>query len=258
MNKDLYLSRIGYKAELILTFEVLKDLQKAHLLNIPFENLDIHFGNYIRLDIERIYQKVVVNKRGGFCYELNGLFYELLEALGYQTKRISARVFDSKKGYSKEYDHLVIIVEIDAQEYLVDVGFGEFTFGPLKVELDTIQQDERGDFVIDMLDENWFRVGKVIDKAVTPQYIFKNQQREFDEFAEMCQYHQTSPESHFTQKRLISKPTENGRITLTGDLLKIKEGEEVTEAVLKGEEAFHRELWNHFNIRIERGTAKDG
>ena len=255
MNKEAYLNRLGYQGELQPTLEVLKDLQKAHLLNVPFENLDIHYGNYIALDIDRIYEKVVMNNRGGFCYELNGLFYELLVALGFKAKRISARVFDKKKGYSKEYDHLAIIVEIDDQEYLTDVGFGEFTFGPLKIELDTIQKDDRGDFMIDKLDENWFRASKIINKVVTPEYIFKNLDREFREFSEMCQYHQTSSESHFTQKRLISLPTENGRITITGDRLKIKEGEDITETELKDEEAFNRELWNYFNVRVAKGSA---
>lgn len=256
MNKDAYLTRIGYEGALPPSIEVLKQLQKNHLLNIPFENLDIHFGNPIELDIDRIYRKVVDNKRGGFCYELNGLFYELLVALGYKAKRISARVFDSKNGYSKEYDHLTIVVEIDGDEYLTDVGFGEFTFAPLKVEPDTIQHDERGNFMIDMLDENWIRVSKIEGKQVVPQYIFKNIDRAFSEFSQMCQYHQTSPESHFTQKRLISRPTENGRITITGNRLKIKAGEGVTETELEDEESFDRELWNHFNVRMRKGAVR--
>ncbi|GAA0195051.1 arylamine N-acetyltransferase [Fulvivirga kasyanovii] len=251
MNKEEYLNKIGYEGVLEPTLEVLKHLQKAHLLNIPFENLDIHFGHYIELDVDKIYRKVVAGSRGGFCYELNGLFYELLFALGYKTKRISARVFDSKKGYSKEYDHLAVIVEIDGDEYLTDVGFGEFTFAPLKIEPDSIQHDERGNFMVDMLDENWFRVSKIEGKQVVPQYIFKNIDRAFSEFSEMCQYHQSSPESHFTQKRLISRPTENGRITITGNRLKIKAGEEVTETELDDEAAFDRELWHHFGVKVK-------
>jgi len=144
MDQRKYLARFNYKGKVEPTLEVLKDLQKSHLLRVPFENLDIHFNRKIELDIEWIYQKIVEQGRGGFCYELNGLFYELLKSIGFQVKRISARPYESNKDFGKEYDHLAIIVRIQDLEYLTDVGFGEFVFHPLIVELDEAQQDQRG------------------------------------------------------------------------------------------------------------------
>ena len=87
-----YLQRINYSGDLIPTFDRLCKLQKIHLLNIPFENLDIHYGNKIVLDVDKIYNKIINRRRGGFCYELNGLFFTLLKSLGFDAKRISARV----------------------------------------------------------------------------------------------------------------------------------------------------------------------
>ena len=78
-------------------------------MSIPFENLDIHNNVPIKLSIEKIFDKVVNQNRGGLCYELNGLFYELLNAIGFDVKIISARVFNQDNGYGKEYDHLAII-----------------------------------------------------------------------------------------------------------------------------------------------------
>src|SRR6185295_560871 len=150
MEVKKYLDRIGYEGNTEPTIGLLSALQKRHLLNIPFENLDIHYNTPIELDIAVIFDKVVIKKRGGFCYELNGIFHELLNAIGFNVKMISARVFDQKQQiFSPEFDHLAIISKIDSIDYLVDAGFGEFAFSPLKFELNTIHNDERGMFRIE-------------------------------------------------------------------------------------------------------------
>ena len=135
MNIVPYLQRLHYTGSLDPTLHLLQQLQEAHLLAIPFENLDIHYGIAIELDIEKLYSKIIVNRRGGFCYEVNGLFYELLVALGFNAKRISANVFDKTDGYGPPYDHLAVIVTIDGVDYLTDVGFGVFAFSPYSSDL---------------------------------------------------------------------------------------------------------------------------
>ena len=245
MDKEKYLHRIKYSGSLEPNLDVLKKLQKNHLLHVPFENLDIHNAIPIELSIDRIFEKIVHQNRGGFCYELNGLFYELLIALHFDAKRISARVYDKNKGYGKEFDHFAIVVSINNIQYLSDVGFGDFIFEPLQIKTGNIQEDERGNYVIDTYGDNYFRVNK-IEKETTPEYIFSTIRREFQDFNEMCTYHQTSPNSHFTSKRLISLPTENGRITITGNSLKITEFESVTETEIKTETEFNEYLQNLF------------
>ncbi len=250
MDITKYLYRIRYTGSLTPTKEVLADLQLHHLLNVPFENLDIHYQNPIYLDLEKIYSKIIDEQRGGFCYELNGLFFELLISLGFNAKRISARVFDSKKNdYGKEFDHLAIIVEIQQNEYLVDVGFGDFTFNPLHLKLNEIQNDQRGDFIIEKYKNEYYKVSKLIDGKWQPEYIFSPETRELKEFGGMCTYHQTSPYSHFTQKRLITKPSINGRVTITGDQLKITENEKVIlQKSLTNKNDWQNHLKSYFGI----------
>ncbi len=249
MNINDYINRINYNGDLIPNFDVLKDLQRIHLLNVPFENLDIHYGNLIVLDIEKIYHKIVVKRRGGFCYELNGLFYNLLKAIGFDSKIISARAYNIKKeNFGQEYDHLAIIVKLNQVEFLVDVGFGEFAFHPLKLEMGSIQSDSRGNFVIEEFENGYYKVSKIDGETKSIVYIFTKKKRAFTEFAEMCNYHQTSSNSHFTQKKLISKPTENGRITITGNTLKITERREVIKEHQFAKEEFGKQLLECFNI----------
>ena len=250
MNYKAYLERIGYAGELQPTLDVLQQLQKAHLLAVPFENLDIHNGVPIELDVEKTFDKVVLQKRGGFCYELNGVYFELLTALGFDVKRISAKVYDANAGtYSPEYDHMALLVTIEGEEYLTDVGFGEFSFAPLKIELNKVQADARGDYVFDRYDESYYRVSRIENGELRPEYIFRKTERAFDEFAGMCHFHQTNAGSHFRQRRMITLPTEQGRITLTESKLKIKEGDLTKEVMLKDATEYEANLWEYFGIK---------
>ena len=128
MNIDKYLDRIGLKTAPKTDLSGLQLLQSNHLYNVPFENLDIHIGRTIILDYQRIYEKIVQQKRGGFCHELNGLFYLVLCELGFDAKRISARVINDQNLPGHEYGHMTILVTIDGEEWLTDVGFGRFSF----------------------------------------------------------------------------------------------------------------------------------
>ncbi|MEO6590220.1 MAG: arylamine N-acetyltransferase [Pyrinomonadaceae bacterium] len=214
MNKISYLRRIGVEnGDIAPTLENLKLLQKQHLLNVPFENLDIHWERLILLDVGKFYEKIVGEKRGGFCYELNGLFSELLKEIGYGAKIVSARVSNGKD-FGAEYDHLAILTEIGGEEFLVDVGFGDFTAEPLRFILDEEQQDATGIFKITKYDD-YFEVFKKHCNGWKSEYIFKNLKRDLPEFAGMCKFHQTSPESHFTRGKVCSVMTNEGRVTLT-------------------------------------------
>lgn len=248
MNQAKYLKRINYRGEIAPTFEVLRSLQKAHQLAVPFENLDIHTGR--RIDLKRTYTKIVGENRGGFCFELNGLFFELLNSFGFNAKLISARVYEQERGFGQEFDHMAIIVTINGEKYLPDVGFGEFAFYPLKIDLNNLLEDPRGKFKINIYDDTYLLVSKIEGDESTPLYIFSETERTPEEFEGMCFYHQTSPESHFTQKRLCSLPTENGRITISGNILKINIDGRVSEKILEDGYEFNEALWKYFRIKI--------
>lgn len=249
MNIRHYIERIKYSGPLAPTTEVLANLQTAHLLHVPFENLDIHYNRPI--DLTNLFDKIVTRKRGGFCYELNGLFYELLKEIGFTVKMVSARVYDGKKDYSPEFDHMALIVMSDNNKYLVDVGFGEFSLCPVKIVMNTNTIDPRGIFRIESFDETHIIIKKQnADGIFIPEYIFSEKERQLDEFYDRCNFHQTNPESHFKQKRICSLPTKNGRITFTGDLLKIKENNTLTEQLLNTEEEALQVLWDYFQVKL--------
>ena len=248
MNK--YLDRITVgQTGLAADLPTLKTLQRQHLLNVPFENLDIHWKRPIVLDTERFYAKIVGEKRGGFCYELNGLFIQLLRHVGFRTRLVSARVFGGEKCFGPEFDHAAIIVTIGELEYLADVGFGDFTFEPLRIVADIEQQDREGVFGIRRSDEGYLEVVKRTVGGWAPQYVFSPLGRDLSEFAERCDFQQYSPDSHFSKGRVCSLITESGRKTLTDTKFIVASKVEKTDAAVESQEDFDRTLALEFNIQ---------
>lgn len=248
MNQKEYLRRIGIsESEISPDLANLKILQRQHLLHIPFENLDIHWKRPIILDNENFYKKIVKSNRGGFCYELNGLFYELLNSAGFQSKLISARVAKEKDVFGAEKDHMAILTKIGDENYLVDVGFGSFIAEPLKLATDIEQRDSAGTFLIKKRDD-YFQVLKKDGENWDDVFIFKLKGYNLKDFAEMCNFHQTSPDSHFTRKKVCSLMTENGRKTLTDNKFIKTESGKKSERKVDSEAEFYKILEQEFKI----------
>lgn len=248
MNAAEYLSRIGLNGEDISVDErSLRMLQHAHLLSVPFENLDIHWHRPITLDRGRFFAKIVREKRGGFCYELNGLFDELLKTIGFETRLISARVGRGDGTFSREFDHAAIIVSIDGDEFLSDVGFGDFAAEPLRFVTKIEQNDANGIFRIDQKDGQ-YTVKKYLNGVWNSEYRFTDSARDLSEFAEMCDFQQHSPESHFTKGKLCSIMTTTGRKTLTNENFVLTEKGTRNESPVGSEGEFDRLLEQEFGI----------
>lgn len=234
MDVRAYLDRIDYHGPLNPTADVLRDLQRAHMYSVPFENLDIHVPREIVCDEERFIHKVVNERRGGFCYELNGAFAALLRALGFRVTLLSARVPCADGSDGPEFDHLTLRVDLD-EPWLADVGFGDSFLAPLRLEPGLEQpQAERVYRVVSAADVLRCEVNDGSEWKL--EYLFTLKPRQLSEFAAMCRYHQTSPESPFTRKRVCSRATPDGRITLSnGKLIETRNGER-QERVLSDEE----------------------
>src|SRR5207302_11148630 len=112
MNFEAYLKRMNYRGPLAPTAATLRELHKAHLLSIPFENLDNHLGRKIVLDEERVVHKIVDERRGGICYELNGAFCALLRAMGFDVSMLSSGVGRDEGGFVPPFDFINRMVQL--------------------------------------------------------------------------------------------------------------------------------------------------
>ncbi len=248
-DSTAYLRRIGYTGEPRLSAAVLGDLQEAHLLHVPFENLDIRAGRVIRLETPALFEKVVLRRRVGFCYELNGLFHWLLVQVGFHATLASGRV-STGDGFGPEFDHMLILARAEDQTFLVDVGFGDFSMRPLRFAVDEPLDDRAGRFLIEQDGTDCFRVSRFANEAqrYVPAYIFSTKERALEDFAAMCTYHQTSPDSHFTRGRVCSMAAAAGRTTLTDDRLIVTEAGRRSEVPVTGTGEFNRMLDVYFHL----------
>ncbi|MGI8996537.1 MAG: arylamine N-acetyltransferase family protein [Pyrinomonadaceae bacterium] len=252
LNIKDYLERINYRGPLAPTAETLRELQVAHLLAVPFENLSIHAGQPVVLDDDALFEKIVGRRRGGFCYEANGLFAALLRALGFNVTMLSAGVANAGGGFGPDFDHMTLMVTLD-ERWLVDVGFGDSFREPLLI-------DRRGE---QRQGDRAYRIGSdsthliLLQRDETDgdggwkaQYRFTLQPHEYADYEEMCRYHQTSPQSHFTRARICSKATLDGRVTLSEMRLIKTKDDERQERVLTDEQEYALVLREQFGIVI--------
>jgi N-hydroxyarylamine O-acetyltransferase len=243
-----YLERIGYRGPLDVSAETLRGLQVAHLYAVPFENLSIHAGEPIVLDDEALFDKIVGRRRGGFCYELNGLFAAALRELGFEVTMLSAGVATAGGGFGPDFDHMALLVALD-RRWLADVGFGDSFREPLLLDERSEQTEGARAYRIDEDGARLTLLQREGGGEWEPQYRFTLEPHGYEDYAGMCHFHQTSPQSHFTQKRICSLATPEGRTTLSDRRL-ITTAATRDERELAGEAEVAAVLRDRFGIEM--------
>ena len=253
MNIDRYLERLHYFRLVKPDAQTLQGLQVAHMLHVPFENLDIGLKRPIQLSEEALWDKLVVHNRGGFCYELNGLFAWLLEAIGFDVTYLNGRVFNREGNLGIEFDHLALLVQAPDRptRWLADVGFGDSFNQPLNFEARSEQVQGLRSYRLEQTSEGFITWQKNYDGAWERQYFFDLQPHHFPaEYEAACLYHQTSPTSSFTRRSIISRATLDGRVSLEdGRLILTKNGQRF-ERRLENEDEYRALLKEHFDMTL--------
>ena len=243
-----YLRRISVSPPVLADAAALRMLHRAHQISVPFENLSIHLPEPISLDEDHLIGKIVHKRRGGFCYELNGAFGLLLEALGAQVARVGARVYGEGR-LGPPFDHLALVVRLPdgSGPWLADVGFGRHSVYPLLLDSRSEQDDPAGQFLLAETP-----LGDVdVLKNEEPQYRIELRERSLADFVPTCRWQQTSPMSHFTHGTICSRLTEDGRISINGHtLIRTRNGSR-TERQLPGGDALLSAYRDHFGVALD-------
>jgi N-hydroxyarylamine O-acetyltransferase len=224
MDIDAYFERIGYRGSAAPTLATLHDLTLAHTSHIPFENLDVLLGRPIDLAPEALFQKLVHQKRGGYCFEQNGLFLAVLGELGFRVAPLSARVrIDRPRDFLPPRTHVFVRVELEGQSWLSDVGVGALSLTSAIRLCEDLAQDTRHE----------------------PRRIVREDGRLFhqvklgDAWSDVCEftleemplvdrelgnwYTSAHPKSHFKSRLIAARAADNGtRLTLLNDELKVR------------------------------------
>jgi arylamine N-acetyltransferase len=226
VEAEAYLRRLGFRAAPAANLDGLRQLQRAHLEAVPFENSAVLRGQAILLEQSRLVRKVVDDGRGGFCFELNGAFAWLLGDLGFDVSLLPGR-FWSDAGLGPVNEHLALRVTLDGVAWLVDVGAGYSFREPLRLVIGPEQDDPSGGFRLvtpgddpASIDVEW----RHRDGSWRPHYRFEDRPVGLVAFAAVCEQLRTSPESPFTRGWICARALPDGWATLDGDHLVVTEG----------------------------------
>lgn len=244
-NLAAYFDRIHYNGPIEPTLEVLRDVHRAHLLSIPYENLDMHLGRAHTLDYDDIYAKIVARRRGGWCYEMNGLLAWALRQIGFETDLLAGAVGRARLNDLAEGNHLVLLVHLD-RPWLADTGFGNGLLEPIPL---VEGEYEQAGFVYRLSREgqrwhfhNQPYGGLGFDFTLDPHTL--------SDFAQRCHWLQTSPDSGFTRVTICHRWRPDGIHSLRGAVLQRVTPGGVEERVLESATDYHSALRDTFDLDL--------
>lgn len=218
-----YLDRIGHHGAVRPDLAGVTELMRCQLHAVPFENLDVQAGKGVSLKSEDIVAKIVQRRRGGYCYEVNGLFALALTALGVSWRFVGCRPMTYPM--RRPRTHMALLVRLDGEEWLCDTGFGSYGLrAPIRLgSMGEVRQD---DDVFELLPANGYEYGHEyvlrakVEGEWANQYGFDLSPHEWIDFLPANWLNSTHPETLFTQHRVVTRQTPQGRITLFDDRLK--------------------------------------
>jgi N-hydroxyarylamine O-acetyltransferase len=202
MHLGAYLDRIGFAGAPRADLDTLTRLHRGHLENIPYENLDVLLGRPLDFDAVRIFDKLVARRRGGWCYEMNGLLAWALEEIGFRVTRLAGAVRRNSLGDWVIGNHLVLLVHLQ-RDFIADVGFGDGLYEPAPLAAGPIAQ-HGFQSAFEQIDDGWWRYHNH-QNGGAPSFDFRTEPAQTAVLAERCAFLQTSDASPFTQNAVIQR-----------------------------------------------------
>ncbi len=248
MTVAALLDRIQYTGPRTPTLQTLQSLMRQFLHTVPFENLDIHLGRPIRMELPHLFHKIVTQKRGGFCYESNILMHDLLGRLGFDVTLLSARMVFGDV-VLPEFVHVTLLVQLD-RPYLVDVGNGQSFRQPLPLDGSATDRNEGREYILGRHQGEHALLFREVDGPWTPRFLYTLTPRTVADFEAMCRDTQSSPDSFFVQHRLATIATPTGRRTLMDHRFAIEEPGSRVERIIDSEADFHQILRTEHGIEL--------
>ena len=252
MDLAAYLDRIGYAGTPRVDLETLRTIHRAHLLAIPYENLDVQLKAQGDVTVAHAFEKLVTRRRGGWCYEMNGVLGWALSEIGFAVTRLSGAVARMERGEASHGNHLVLRVDLD-QPYIADVGFGDGVLEPIPLAAG----DHRVagyDFKLEQVDADWWRLhNHALGGA--PYFDFTLETAREETLAATCQWLRTAPESVFTQFPIVQRHTPDGLVIILGRTLRRVRPGERTQTLIESADQFGEILTGEFGLDVPQMTA---
>ncbi len=260
MSIDLnaYFRRIGYDGSHAPTLETLRAIHALHPQAIAFENLDPLLGRPVRLDAVSLQEKLVQAERGGYCFEHNLMFGHVLKALGYETRWLAGRVMWLQPDIPVlPRTHMLLLVTIDKERYIADVGFGGMTLtAPLRFLPGLEQNTPHESFRIVEADGGFILQAKVRD-VWSPLYWFDLQEQILPDYEMASWYQCTHPSSLFTAGLIIARSGADRRYALRNNVLTVHRAGTSERQVLRTPEELRAALTGPLGLKLPDAPALD-
>jgi N-hydroxyarylamine O-acetyltransferase len=213
MQLQAYLDRIGFEGTPRPDLDTLTRLHRGHLYAVPYENLDVQLGRPVTRDPAAAFDKIVRRRRGGWCYEMNGLLGWALDEIGFSLTRLAGGVHRMVRGDEVVGNHLVLLVDLAGEPWIADTGFGDGPLEPYRLREGGFRQ-AGFDFRLERLDGGWWRLhnhpwgAPTFDFATTPADPALLEAR--------CRWLQSAPESNFVLNAVVQRHTPGAILQLRG------------------------------------------
>jgi len=248
MDLNAYLDRIGHAGEVRADAATLGAVHRAHLFAIPYENLDVQFGRRLTPSPEAAFDKLVTRRRGGWCYEMNGLFGAALDAMGFSVTRLAGGVRRDLMGDAMVGNHLVLKVDLDDGPWIADVGFGDGALEPFPLREGAFSSGGF-DYRLEALDERWWRFhNHALGGA--PSFDFATEPADPALLAERCEWLQTWPESPFVLNATAQRHRPGEILVLRGRVLKTVRPGRAEDRLIGSADEFLDVLATHFDLDV--------
>ena len=252
-----YLRKLGYRGSAQASFDTLQELQSLHLQRIPYENLDILNGRLLSLEPDDLYDKIILKQRGGYCFELNGLYRELLISLGYRVSQYAGRYLTTP-GLGQLRKHRVLVVDIDGTRFITDVGYrSEQPRCPLELKADKIQTDGISEYKL-RVDPfyGWVIMQKEAGKDWRDLYAFTEEPQLDMDFilpSFYCERHPTSP---FIDTLKLSVFTSDSNVCLVDDRYYVYQNASIVETRTVSDDEARGLLLQKFYIDVPKDYTR--
>lgn len=244
----LYLERVGHSWNVRPNLETLRSLHRAHVTTIPFENLDVQLGEVPSLEPDAIFDKLVERGRGGWCYEMNGLFGAALQAIGFEVTRLSCGVMRQDGGDERMGTHLALLADCEGP-WLCDVGFGGSLLEPLPLAAGG-RQDAPYTVSLEPIDDGYWRFTERHDSAFS--YDFRAEPADEALLAAKRDWQARDPASNFTLNFVAQRRSPDRHAVLRGRLLTQRGPKGATTQTIADADEFALTLAERFGIHEPR------
>ena len=247
---DSYYARINYTGPREVSVAALKGLHFAHVHNVPFENLDIHLGKPVSLEPDDLFAKIVTHKRGGYCYEVNSFFTMVLHAFGFQAHGLLARVLYSFSDF-RPRSHQLLLVTVDDEHWIADVGFGSCCLRePLRLTAGVVNEQGPDSFRLRAEPGPTYILEAYLTGRWQDLYAFTLEPFDLVDYEPFNYWNSTSPHVRWTQQKVCTIPTQDGRVVAVDREFKIHSRQGTQTILAKSHEEYLQLLRQFFGLEI--------